>query len=280
MDIDNDDLLTDFKMIIMFCISQHSTFNYLSWLIPRPDWESMSSIFLVWNCGLVCNEEYYHIIYNYICSLITLHLPLLQSSWLHVFHLQPKVSDDEEAIIHWRPSELILIKVMISLAWSSLRREDLQVCGILSWVLMCLIYSNKTIRIIYQTGILTASNESLSAGSPHSVTSAYLWRGESPPVPVRWDKVLHYHNIRMFCLKITVITLDYPNKLSDNPKQILRPAREGLGSVLLFSLLERSLRYVLIQCWRVSVGPGQSRCGLHRSGIKAWPGLTLSDNHT
>ena len=27
-------------------------------------------------------------------------------------------------------------------------------------VLMCLIYSNKTIRIIYQFGILTAANES------------------------------------------------------------------------------------------------------------------------
>ena len=36
-------------------------------------------------------------------------------------------------------------------------------CGILSSSLMWLIYSNKTISIIYQAGILTAANESLSA---------------------------------------------------------------------------------------------------------------------
>ena len=100
---------------------------------------------------------------------------------------------------------------------------------------MCLIYSNKTIRIIYQPGMLTASNESLSAKPFHSVTSAYLGR-EKPPmlviierererercsVRVRFynvllrqragqgwcDKIVHYHNIRMFCMKITVITL-------------------------------------------------------------------------
>ena len=62
----------------------------------------------------------------------------------------------------------------------------------------------------------------------------------------RWDKVLHYHNMRMFCMKITVITLDYPNKLSDNPKQILRQGR-GVGVAgLLFSFIH--------------LDPGRLRC--------------------
>ena len=84
----------------------------------------ISSILRVKNSGLVCNQEYYHIIYNYICSLITLHLlhlALLQSSSSQLISsLQLIFSDDEEVIIHWRclKSELVLIKVMISLASS------------------------------------------------------------------------------------------------------------------------------------------------------------------